>query len=86
MEEIFEIVLNYASIWGPSVVAMLAMVFTAFIVINKVLTAVVEFRKDSTIKDIDAKLANQETIIKRLERTEKKLINSITKIEGYEEE
>lgn len=84
MEEIFEIVLNYASIWGPSVVAMLAMVFTAFIVINKVLTVVVELRKDTTIKDIDSKLAEQMTVIKKLERTEKKLINSITKVDEEE--
>ena len=84
MEEIFEIVLNYASIWGPSVVAMLAMVFTAFIVINKVLTVVVELRKDTTIKDIDSKLAEQMTVIKKLEKTEKKLINSITKVDEEE--
>lgn len=81
----FDIVISYASIWAPSLVAILGMVTTILIAIGKTKEAFSALKKDETLKDVREELmeANQKNT--ELVESQKLLLDEITKIKNYYE-
>ena len=83
MEEIVNLILEYAAIWAPSLVAILGMVATIIPAILKIRDALVAFKQSDELKEIVAKLNAQSTENAELVRCNKLLLDKLTQIEGY---
>ena len=85
MEEIVSLIIEYASIWMPSIAAMLGIVATTLLAISKVKTAIDELKKTDTLetlsKDINAVLDENKNLKEQCDI----LIDEITKIKNYRE-
>ena len=83
MEEILRIILEYVSIWAPSLVAILGMVVTILTAINKTKEAFDNFKADTTLKDVNKKISELTDQNEELVRCNKLLLDNITKIQDY---
>lgn len=90
MEEILQIILDYAAIWGPSLVAMLGVAATVIGAYSKVKLAIAETRKateelrtNKTIIEMESKFKELASQNEELVRTNKLLLDKITKIKDY---
>lgn len=83
MEEIIAIIVEYVSIWAPSLVAILGVVSTVLVAISKTKTALDALKKDETIKQLEAKFTEQAKTNEELIRCNKLLLDQITKIKDY---
>lgn len=90
MEEILQIILDYAAIWAPSLVAMLGVVATIIGAYSKVKLAIAETRKateelrsNKTIIEMENKFKELASQNEELVRTNKLLLEQMTKIRGY---
>lgn len=83
MEEILTIIMEHAAIWAPSLVAILGMVYSVILTIGKFKAALKEFKEDKTLADVNTKLTTLAAENEELVRTNKLLLDQITKIHNY---
>lgn len=87
--EILELILFYASMWGPAIVSILGIAATVIIAIGKVVKALQGWQSDAqTSKDAADQLhADMKRIITEnhnLQRYNQKLLEEMTRIMGYD--
>lgn len=78
-----ETIITYASIWAPSLVAVLGTVALILAAIGKVKDAYDKLNKDEILKEVKAKLETVACENQELIRCNKLLIDELTKIKGY---
>ena len=85
-----EIIINTLAIWGPSLVAILGIVASVIGAITKVnnaindsKAAITEIRKTEDFAKLSAEVSRVANENAELIRTNKLLLDEITKIEGY---
>lgn len=83
MEAILAIIIEYAAMWAPALVAVLGIVATVIGAISKCRDAIIELRNDTTISSMGAKLDALARENAELVRCNKLLLDQITKIQGY---
>ena len=83
MEAIIALIIQYAAIWGPALVAVLGTITTVILAINKCRDAINEWKTDDTMRDIRNSLAKVSKENQELVRCNKLLLDEITKIQGY---
>lgn len=83
MEEIITIILEQAAIWAPSLVAILGMVYSVITTIGKFNKTIDTFKADKTLAEVNAKLSALAAENEELVRTNKLLLDQITKIHNY---
>lgn len=90
MQEYIQIIIETASIWAPSITAIAGVVATVLAIMSKVKTALDEFKKDDTMKEmVDAlKAAHNDMInltkeIKRKEKINEYLVEQLTRVHNY---
>lgn len=83
MEEFLRIVLEYVSIWAPSLVAILGVVVTIITALGKTKAAFDDLKADKTLKDVNSKLSKLTAENEELIRCNKLLLDKITKIKDY---
>lgn len=90
MEEILKIILEYASIWGPSIVAIFSIVATiigAYARVRKAIAetrlATEELKSNKTIIEMNNRFNIMAKQNEELVRTNKLLLEKITKIKEY---
>lgn len=81
--EILEVIIEYASIWVPSLVAILGTITTVLTALNKTKEAFDKLNKDETLKQINAKLVSVVSENEELVRCNKLLLDKITEIKNY---
>ena len=83
MEEILRIIVEYVSIWAPSLVAILGVVSTILVSLGKTKEAFAKLNKDETLKTVNTKLTKVVNENEELIRCNKLLLDELTKIKGY---
>lgn len=83
MVELIEIIVQYVSIWAPSLVAMLGVVATVCVAIAKTKTALNALKTDTTLKELKDELQQAISQNAELVKCNKLLLDEITKIKGY---
>lgn len=85
MEATIELILSYVSIWMPSLTAIIGIVASVLVALNKVKTATEEFKKDDTIKN----LANEVNALLRENKAIREqydiIIDELKKVKNYRE-
>lgn len=90
MEAIIAIIIEYAAIWGPSLVAVFGVIATVIGSINKTRAAIQEFKNDRTVAEMNEEMKRMEHMLSERMREEEELIrcnklllDKITAIKGY---
>lgn len=83
MEAILELILTYVSMWAPSLVAILATVYTVAVGIKKFVDLINSVKEDTNFKEVNDKLATLTAENEELIRCNKLLLDRITKIKDY---
>lgn len=83
MEAIVALIIEYAAIWGPAIVAVLGVVGTIIPAILKIREALIEFKKSDELKEIINLLKTQSAENAELKRCNNLLLEELTKIKGY---
>lgn len=83
MKEIIEIVLQYAAIWAPSLVAILGIVYSVLVAVNKTKAQWDKLKGDTDFKDVKEQLIKQSKENEELIKCNKALVDNITKIKDY---
>lgn len=83
MKEILEIVLQYVAIWAPSLVAILGIVYSVLVAVNKTKAQWDKLKGDTDFKDVKEQLVKQSKENEELIKCNKALIDNITKIKDY---
>lgn len=83
--ELVNIIINYASIWMPSVTAILGIVTTTLLAISKVKTAIDELKKTDVLKTLSDDLKKALSDNKELKEQNDILIDELKKIKNYRE-
>ena len=81
MEETITLILQYASIWAPALVAIFSTAASVIFAIAKVKTALTEMTQSKN--NLGQKVSQLITENQELNRTNKILIDEITRIKGY---
>ena len=80
-----ELIVSYASIWAPSLVAIIGTIASIVMAIHKAQQAIDDLRKDETLKQVSKDLKEAVSTNKELTECNKLLLDRITQIEGYVE-
>ena len=83
MNEIIGIILEYAAIWAPSVVAILGIVYSVLVAMNKTKAQWEKLKGDTDFKDLKEQLIQQSKENEELIKCNKALVDNITKIKDY---
>lgn len=83
MNEILQIIVEYASIWAPSIVAVLSIVCATIPAVIKVSEALKSLKEDKTLAEVGSKLETLARDNRELVRCNKLLLDKITKIQDY---
>lgn len=83
MEEIIKIILEYAAIWGPSLVAMLGTVAAVLTAIGKCKEAAEKLKSDPTLTNLGNEFKAMAAQNEELVRCNKLLLDELTKIHNY---
>lgn len=83
MEAILAIIIQYAAIWGPSLVAIFGVIATVVGAINKTRAAIQSFKEDKTLMEVNSKLTTLTAENEELVRCNKLLLDELTKIRNY---
>ena len=90
IRELIELVLSYVAIWAPSLIAIMSIAATIIGAYGKVRKAVAEtklateeLKKNETIKELKTEFNKQAATNEELIRTNKLLLEQITKIKDY---
>lgn len=81
--KLIELLVQYASIWGPSVVAMAGIMISVVSSLAKVKTAVEEFKQDKTIDNLKSEMNDIKQELKETNRQNALLIDELAKVQGY---
>lgn len=85
MEEIVRLILEYVSIWMPSVTAMLGIVATTLLALSKVKAAIDDLKKTDVLKTLSEDLKKALSDNKELKEQNDILIDELKKIKDYRE-
>lgn len=85
MEEIVRLILEYVSIWMPSVTAMLGIVTTTLLALSKVKAAIDDLKKTDVLKTLSEDLKKALSDNKELKEQNDILIDELKKIKDYRE-
>ena len=85
MNELFEAMATYVSIWLPSAVAIIGTVSTVLIAISKIKTSVEELKKTDILKTLAADLKKSLRDNEELKIQNDILIDELKKIKNYRE-
>lgn len=85
MNELFEAMATYVSIWLPSAVAIIGTVSTVLIAISKIKTSVEELKKTDILKTLAADLKKSLRDNEELKLQNDILIDELKKIKNYRE-
>lgn len=80
-----EIILTYVSIWVPALLAVLATVSSVIVAMAKTKSAIDEFRNSTEVKSLASEVKHLASENAELTRTNKLLLDEITKIKDYAE-
>lgn len=83
MEEFLRIIMEYVSIWAPSLVSMLGIVITVLTALGKSKEAFDNLKADKTLDDLNNKLTKVISENEELIRCNKLLLDNITRIKNY---
>lgn len=83
MEEIITLIIQYWSMWVPSVISCLAVLAGVIPVIVKVKDGLARIKETQEFKEVKTKLETVSAENQELIRCNKLLIDKIAKIEGY---
>ena len=83
MEMILLTIAEYASIWAPSLIAILGVIVTVAKALANVKGAIEEVKADKTLAEVNNKLTTIAHENEQLVKTNKILIDKITQIENY---
>lgn len=86
MEQILAIIIEYASIWAPSLIAILGVVATVIGAAAKTKEAFDKLNKDETLRGVKERLETLAKENEELVRCNKLLLEQITKIRNYADE
>ena len=81
MMEIYDLICGYIAIWIPSIAAILGIIYGLI----KFKSTMNELKQDELIKQYRADIQSLRTALTESTRTNKLLLDKITKIEGYAE-
>ena len=85
MNELFEAMATYVSIWLPSAVAIIGTVSTVLIAISKIKTSVEELKKTDILKTLAADLKKSLRDNEEIKIQNDILIDELKKIKNYRE-
>ena len=85
MNELFEAMATYVSIWLPSAVAIIGTVSTVLIAISKIKSSVEELKKTDILKTLASDLKKSLRDNKELKEQNDILIDELKKIKNYRE-
>lgn len=80
-----EAILEIIAIWAPSLVSIAGIALTVILGLNKLITAIREFKADKTLIDLQAKISEVVAQNKDLQQTNKILVDKLTKIKDYQD-
>jgi uncharacterized coiled-coil protein SlyX len=80
-----EIIIEYISIWLPSLVSIFGIVGTVLAALSKTKSAMEEFKKDDTLKTLSQQLANSAKENQEIREQYDILIDELKKIKDYRE-
>ena len=83
--ELVSIIINHASIWMPSVTAILGIVTTTLLALSKVKTAIEDLKKADVLKTLSEDLKKALSDNKELKEQNDILIDELKKIKNYRE-
>ena len=83
MEAILAIIIEYASIWAPSLCAILGIAITVITAIAKVKKSIDEFKKQDVMEELTKEIHEQNKLNKELVHCEKLLLDNITHVKDY---
>ena len=83
--EFIDIIVSYASIWAPSIVAILGVVVTILTALGRTKEAFENLKKDETLKEVKDELNRVAAENEELIRCNKLLLDEITRIKDYSE-
>lgn len=83
MEEILRIVVEYVSIWAPSLVAILGVLSTVLVALAKTKDAFEKLNKDETLKTVKNQLSALVSEHEELREYFKLMMDEMTKIKNY---
>ena len=83
--ELVSIIINHASIWMPSVTAILGIVTTTLLALSKVKTAIEDLKKTDVLKTLSEDLKKALSDNKDLKEQNDILIDELKKIKNYRE-
>lgn len=78
-----EILMTYVAIWAPSLVAVLGVVASIVLAINKATAAIRDIKLDKTFVELNNKLSTMAKENEELVKCNKLLLDQITKIKDY---
>lgn len=80
---IIALLVEYAAIWGPSIVAVLGIVVSVVASLAKVKAAIEEFKQDKTIDNLRDEMTVIEAELKETNRQNALLLDELSRIKGY---
>lgn len=80
---LLELLVEYASIWGPSIVAVLGIVVSVVVSLGKVKTAIETFKQDKTIDNLKTEVSAVKNELQETNRQNALLLDQLSKIKGY---
>jgi peptidoglycan hydrolase CwlO-like protein len=85
MEEVIQLIMQYISIWMPSVTAIFGIISAVIIAMNRVKTAVDEIKQEDTIKRLSSELKDAMRENKAIREQLDILIDEVKKVKNYRE-
>lgn len=86
MEAIFEMIIEYIVIWVPSLTAIATTIGAILTCLKQFNKAAEKWKNDETIKELRAQFLQMAAQNEELVRTNKLLLDEITKIKNYADE
>lgn len=80
-----EAILELVAIWAPSLVSIAGIALTVILGLNKLITAIREFKADKTLIDLQSQMSEVIAQNKALQQTNKILVDKLTKIKDYQD-
>lgn len=83
MTELYELLINHASIWCPALASILGIGVTVICALSKVKASITEFKKEDVMTELTEQLKLQNDYNQQLVKTNKLLLDKYTKIREY---
>lgn len=78
-----ELIISLASIWAPSIVAILGIITTILIAIGKTKSAIDALKDEETMKQLKEELARTVSTNEELKQQNDLILDELTKIKDY---